>query len=179
MARRKAERNVDNSDVQYVTDQISFFNQPIFVNSFVFMSVFDQRKAKIQHDLSSEEPDLSPKGRPDDGVLALLELLNTHNDYMTTSSCSGRAVVYLDTEKEGQGDDARGRWLMNRHTPFTEDEVSQTTPEQLQAIFFGDIRTGPTHNSSSIPSRMISFKFEPLVFGLRVIFLYIDLACSV
>jgi tRNA wybutosine-synthesizing protein 3 len=143
------------------------------------MSVFEQRKRTIQHDLRSDEPDLSPKGRPDDGVLALLELLNAHHDYMTTSSCSGRAVVYLDADKDGQGDNARGRWLMNRHTPFAEDEFSHPTLEQLQTILFGDMKIGPSHHSSSIPSRMISFKFEPLVYIISDFLLSLDPACSV
>lgn len=130
--------------------------------------MFDQRKAKILQDLASDEPDLSPKGRPDDGVLALLELLNANHDYMTTSSCSGRAVIYLDADKGGQGDDAKGRWLINRHTSFTEDELSQTTQEQLQAIFFGDLKIGLLHSSSTSLSRLISFKYEPLVFFFSV-----------
>src|SRR5256885_267655 len=82
--------------------------------STLTMTLFDERKTKILQELASNEPDLSPKGSPDDGVLALLELLNAHHDYITTSSCSGRAVVFVDADRDGQGGDARGRWLMNR-----------------------------------------------------------------
>jgi tRNA wybutosine-synthesizing protein 3 len=133
------------------------------------MTVFDQRKTQIQQELTSDKPDLSPKGSPDDGVLSLLELLNVHHDYMTTSSCSGRAVVFLDTDKEdGKGDDARGRWLMNRHTPFTEDDLSISSLEQFHFLLFGDINVdnGSSPDPSDLPSRMVAFKFEPLVLDL-------------
>jgi tRNA wybutosine-synthesizing protein 3 len=131
------------------------------------MTVFDQRKTKILQELTSDSPDLSPKGSPDDGVLALLQRLNAHQDYITTSSCSGRAVVFLDADKDGQGDHARGRWLMNRHMPFTQDDLlKKSSLEQLHGLLFGDLRIAPSPDLLVIPSRMVSFKFEPLVLCL-------------
>src|SRR5437764_14316521 len=38
--------------------------------------------------------DKSPKGSIDELMLPLINLLNKHNDYVTTSSCSGRIAVY-------------------------------------------------------------------------------------
>src|SRR5437763_16561253 len=110
------------------------------------MTLFDQRRTKILQELASNEPDLSPRGSPDDGVLALLELLNTHHDYTTTSSCSGRAVVFLDADRDGQGDDARGRWLMNRHTPITDEVLSTPSLEQLHGLVFGDVNVELPHD---------------------------------
>jgi tRNA wybutosine-synthesizing protein 3 len=127
------------------------------------MTVFEQRKRRILHELESDEPDLSPKGKPDDGVLELLELLNTHENYVSTSSCSGRAVVYLDADKNGEGEEARGRWLMNRHQPM-HDELLTSTEEQLQSTLFGNMNIGEELEAGVKESRLVSFKFEPLVY---------------
>lgn len=127
------------------------------------MDVFVQRKTAILNDLGSNEPDLSPKGRPDDEVLELLNLINSHEDYVSTSSCSGRAVVFLDAEKNGHGEEAKGRWLMNLHTPFAMKEDGFLSDELLYVMFFGDMQIGEDWNSKSHPSRLINLKFEPLV----------------
>ena len=143
------------------------------------MTLFDQRKIKILQELASNDPDLSPKGSPDDGVLALLEQLNAHHDYVTTSSCSGRAVVFLDADRDGQGDDARGRWLMNQHTPFTDEVLSKPSLEQLHGLLFGDVNIGPTDDPPVSASRMVSFKFEPLVLFLSSMLMRADFTCFV
>jgi Methyltransferase TYW3 len=128
----------------------------------LLMTVFDQRKKHILQDLESGEPDLSPKGKPDDEILELLELLNTHEDYVSTSSCSGRAVVYLDGNKHGEGEESRGRWLMNRHKPF-EAELLDAEAGTLYSTIFGEFIVGEEVKSYITPSRPVSFKFEPLV----------------
>jgi tRNA wybutosine-synthesizing protein 3 len=125
------------------------------------MDVFVQRKTAILNDLGSDQPDLSPKGRPDDEVLELLELLNTHANYVSTSSCSGRAVVYLDADKNGQGDEARGRWLMNRHSPFQKE--TGLAMKEWYGTLFGDMKVGENWDSKIRPSRLVNLKFEPLV----------------
>jgi tRNA wybutosine-synthesizing protein 3 len=126
------------------------------------MDVFIQRKTAILNDLDSDEPDLSPKGRPDDEVLELLELLNSHANYVSTSSCSGRAVVYLDADKNGQGEEARGRWLMNRHSPFKKE--TELATKEWYGTLFGDVKVGENWDSKMHPSRLVNLKFEPLVF---------------
>ena len=130
------------------------------------MGVFDQRKAKILEGLHSDEPDLSPKGKADDQILDLLALLNRHQNYVTTSSCSGRAVVYLDPGKNGQNEHDRGRWLMNHHTPLQGDFFNLPI-ESLHEIFFGDICVGMDFDLKTPSSRQITFKFEPLVILLK------------
>ncbi|KAJ9065307.1 hypothetical protein DSO57_1021077 [Entomophthora muscae] len=58
---------------------------------------FDRKKNKILHDLSiPEETDLSPKGSVDIPMLPIMDVINAHPDYVTTSSCSGRIAVYCD-----------------------------------------------------------------------------------
>ena len=126
------------------------------------MSIFEKRKAAILADLQSDDPDLSPKGRPDDEILGLLTLLNSHPDFVSTSSCSGRAVVFLDADKTSSEEAARGRWLMNRHTPL-EGGFEGLSLEQLNAFLFADIKVAGEGLSITEPRRFITLKFEPLV----------------
>src|ERR1700757_1656702 len=84
------------------------------------MGVFDERKKRLLEGLQSDGPDLSPKGKPDDEILELITLINAHEDYATTSSCSGRAVVFLDPDKSLQNERGKGRWLMTSHSRFDE-----------------------------------------------------------
>ncbi|KAJ1967883.1 hypothetical protein H4R34_006341, partial [Dimargaris verticillata] len=51
------------------------------------------RKPGIVADLVAAVNDKSPKGGVDVPVQPLLQLLNSHPDYVTTSSCSGRVAV--------------------------------------------------------------------------------------
>jgi tRNA wybutosine-synthesizing protein 3 len=131
------------------------------------MAVFEQRKKRILEELQSDEPDLSPKGKPDEEILALLELINSHEDYVSTSSCSGRAVVFLDADKSGTGEEAQGRWLMTRHTQFEKGLESSTTKE-LYATLFGSVKIGQDGESSRQFTRLVALKFEPLVKILAV-----------
>ncbi|CAG8506856.1 6060_t:CDS:2 [Funneliformis caledonium] len=59
---------------------------------------FHSRKQQILSSLTSSDPssriDKSPKGSIDEAILPLIELLNRHDDYVTTSSCSGRVAIY-------------------------------------------------------------------------------------
>src|SRR5436305_6509068 len=59
---------------------------------------FHARKQQILSSLISSDPsskiDKSPKGSVDEAILPLIELLNKHDDYVTTSSCSGRIAIY-------------------------------------------------------------------------------------
>jgi len=137
------------------------------------MSVFDQRKTRILQELESDVPDLSPKGRPDEQIIELLELLNAHQDYVTTSSCSGRAVVYLDADRDGHDEDARGRWLMNEHSSL-QGHFSELSSDIIYQTFFGDHKVGDVWNANDPPSRLVTFKFEPLVCELD---LYFDIDC--
>src|SRR5688572_30288206 len=59
---------------------------------------FNARKQQILSSLTTSDPsskiDKSPKGSVDEAILPLIELLNKHDDYITTSSCSGRIAIY-------------------------------------------------------------------------------------
>ncbi len=55
------------------------------------MSVFDREKARVL-----DKADLSRKGSVDAPIRHLVEAINTHPHYYTTSSCSGRTVVLCE-----------------------------------------------------------------------------------
>lgn len=38
--------------------------------------------------------DLSKKGSIDESIVNLVNYINSHDDYVTTSSCSGRAILF-------------------------------------------------------------------------------------
>lgn len=64
--------------------------------------------------------DYSPKGSIDPLVLDLVNLINKHPDYVTTSSCSGRISTFVHSAVE----EAKGvRWLLVKHGVVTSDEV--------------------------------------------------------
>ena len=127
------------------------------------MAVFNQRKKEILQCLQSDEPDLSPKGAPDAEILELLELLNSHDNFVSTSSCSGRAVVFLDSDKAATDDDAKGRWLMNRHSPLDEPPDGWGI-ESLFGLLFGDTKIGHDwEQRNEQRRRSVTLKFEPLV----------------
>jgi tRNA wybutosine-synthesizing protein 3 len=127
------------------------------------MNVFDQRKTKILHDLQSTQPDHSPKGEVDEGVLDLLELLNNHEDYVTTSSCSGRAVVFLAPPKDGPNSDGKGRWLMTTHSPLDSQRLAASSLPGICEILLGGLAVGDDWVCNVRPTSLVTLKFEPLV----------------
>ncbi|KAG5506608.1 hypothetical protein JIQ42_06860 [Leishmania sp. Namibia] len=55
---------------------------------------FVAHKAHILANLQTNACDLSPKGTVDVKCLPVMNVLNTHKDYITTSSCSGRISLF-------------------------------------------------------------------------------------
>lgn len=54
-------------------------------------ALFNSRKQQVlQH------ADLSRKGSIDDYIQPLVEFINSSHDYVTTSSCSGRILIYCE-----------------------------------------------------------------------------------
>ena len=75
---------------------------------------FDTAKRAMLHSLQSGI-DFSPKGSIDKPCLSCVEFINDHlDDYVTTSSCSGRISVNRD---EGTGKGVS--WLLVEHGPVT------------------------------------------------------------
>ena len=150
--RRRSKKNPFVRD-----DKLPFLHFP------TSMALFDQRKKKILEHLVSDEPDLSPKGSPDEQILDLLELINSHEDYVTTSSCSGRVAVFVDGDKTIK--EEKGRWLMTSHSPI-DDIVFRDSTElsHIYKVLFGDYSIRFAVRSEK--SRLVTLKFEPLVCSL-------------
>ncbi|KAF9935231.1 hypothetical protein FBU30_006316 [Linnemannia zychae] len=88
---------------------------------------FQTRKKTILIALNSDTPDKSPKGYVDEPLLPLIILINNHQDYVTTSSCSGRICTYLEGLEDG---DPEG----NSTTATTSDNNKHTTSSQHDNI---------------------------------------------
>lgn len=153
---------------------------------------FTQRKARILSDLEvpdSSYTDASPKGSVDGGVRELISEINSHPGLVTTSSCAGRASVFLEGQKapptqapdgtapaspdgpllrlagEVGGKGGGGHWLYVSHDPFPAGEDGSWA-----SLLFGYCRmarsadpVSPGIDLSSSSTRLIHFKFEPMV----------------
>ena len=110
---------------------------------------FDQRKAQILHDLASAEPDRSPAGKPDAEIEALLALINSCDDWVTTSSCAGRYVVFAESH-----DSKPGEWLFITHETIDWNELDDI--QMVNKLFGGRV----VKHGMPDPSNVF-FKFEP------------------
>ncbi|XP_015941234.1 tRNA wybutosine-synthesizing protein 2/3/4 isoform X1 [Arachis duranensis] len=122
---------------------------------------FEKRKAATLSSLNSTEHDKSPKGSLDIPIIPLINALNNHPFYFTTSSCSGRISILsqpLQNEavstlpkKKARG----GTWLFVSHDPADTDSV-------LSLLF----PTSESTQSSPVPSELV-FRFEPLIIAVE------------
>ncbi|KAG0287042.1 hypothetical protein BGZ97_007226 [Linnemannia gamsii] len=87
---------------------------------------FLTRKKTILVALNSDTPDKSPKGYVDEPLLPLIVLINNHQDYVTTSSCSGRICTYLEgLESEAEGGVETG--IDNKENQKNDDDDDEET----------------------------------------------------
>ncbi|XQJ25083.1 Methyltransferase TYW3, putative [Leishmania guyanensis] len=116
---------------------------------------FATHKTHILANLQTNACDLSPKGSVDVKCTPVMNLLNTHRDYVTTSSCSGRIALFHNithsevcrTDKTAtpkphmkRGDKAALGWVFVKHGMLHPIEMAQvvrflcgaaTTPEDV------------------------------------------------
>ncbi|KAE8659758.1 tRNA wybutosine-synthesizing protein 2/3/4 [Hibiscus syriacus] len=119
---------------------------------------FDRRKASTLASLSSNEADKSPKGSLDTPIIPLINIINNHLSYFTTSSCSGRISILSQpkpdpkssnpTKKKARG----GTWLFITHDAADPDSV-------ISLLFSDSIKL--TQNSELV------FRFEPLIIAVE------------
>ena len=143
---------------------------------------FIKKKEKILASLQvpdAEYTDLSPKGIIDEGIRELIDVINSNEGFVTTSSCAGRVSVFLEGKKKSQikedrvpvngdvgyatpGGKGGGKWLFVSHDPVcTEPPCGQ--PRKDLVAKFGMTRS--TSPSDTIPPNapLVHFKFEPMV----------------
>ncbi|KAI9293255.1 hypothetical protein K502DRAFT_325414 [Neoconidiobolus thromboides FSU 785] len=142
---------------------------------------FNQKKSKILHDLSiPDETDLSPKGSVDIPILPIMDVLNSHKDYVTTSSCSGRIAIYCDpivtadsseeADLSGTTPKGGGYWLMVTHDKIDMEQIKQDS--QSIELLLPNVKLVDNPNkeyeiSRCLKSRFVWFKFEPMVLHVQ------------
>jgi tRNA wybutosine-synthesizing protein 3 len=146
-------------------------------------TTFARKKAKILQDLSvpdGEYSDRSPKGSVDEGIRELIDEINAHKGFVTTSSCAGRISVFqegngraIDSENEGRevetslvvGGKGGGKFLFVSHEPVSISEAGGL--QQLPELFCLDevlIAGGDIASVSRLSGRRyVRFAFEPMV----------------
>ncbi|XP_041512754.1 tRNA wybutosine-synthesizing protein 3 homolog [Microtus oregoni] len=72
---------------------------------------------------SLSKADLSRKGSVDEDAVAVVELLNSREEFFTTSSCAGR-ILLLDGSPNGSGVQKKHCcWLLVTHKPCVKEDV--------------------------------------------------------
>lgn len=105
--------------------------------------------------------DLSRKGSIDAHVLKLVAIINEQAKYFTTSSCSGRILVFLQNENEGKIKKRNCEWLLTTHDLIDDLDGFVT---QIQAKLDEVLNTekDPEHDLG-----VAFLKFEPMVLHVQ------------
>ena len=77
---------------------------------------------KVQALRKANLMDKSRKGDIDKEILGLVNLINSHPDYYTTSSCAGRIQLLLPS---GTGKKYDTGWLFSSHSTVTAEEIEK------------------------------------------------------
>ncbi|XP_010538959.1 PREDICTED: tRNA wybutosine-synthesizing protein 2/3/4 isoform X2 [Tarenaya hassleriana] len=121
---------------------------------------FAKRKAATLAILGSSATDKSPKGSLDEPIIPLLDTINHHPSYFTTSSCSGRISILSQpksplnssTKKKAAG----GSWVFITH--------DRADPDSVLPLLFPtqSTRVDRLHQTSELV-----FRFEPLIIAVE------------
>ncbi|KAI8068811.1 methyltransferase TYW3-domain-containing protein [Thamnidium elegans] len=146
-----------------------------------FYSRKEQIVSSLVEYLDPERRDKSPKGFIDEPILDLMHVINSHPDYYTTSSCSGRVAVYcegLEKDIENPNSDPNniektskgGKWLYVSHDPIAIPEL-ESHNQWIVELLFGQESSKvvfDNHRPANILNRqLIYFKFEPLILHIE------------
>ncbi len=115
---------------------------PLKMSSNNSNSLFDRQKA-----LKLSKVDLSRKGSVDEPILEFLKRVNAHPDYVSTSSCSGRTVIYRNDESKKQG----CQWILVKHELLTADD-------DVWSLL---------NNKGDDEAGVITLKFEPFILHVQ------------
>lgn len=124
----------------------------------------------------AEYNDLSPKGSVDANIRDFIDEINNNDGCVTTSSCSGRLVVFAEglkgtgLQQDGSEDQENnkgmgGRWLLVSHDPVAVPEEHLST---FLSLTTAPHRAYETSSSSLLATsrRLIHLKFEPFILHL-------------
>ena len=95
-----------------------------------------QKQARLSRD------DYSKKGSVDEKIASLVKAINDEDDYCTTSSCSGRIMLYYEGKSKN-----RTIWVFVSHNPVDASEIRK----ELEKLRWGQ------------QTAVLWFKFEPLI----------------
>ncbi len=101
---------------------------------------FDKQKQKYLAELESGLRDKSKKGFIDAEIKELVAAINAHSNYYTTSSCSGRILLYSISPDRKKNET---EWLLVSH----QEVLLSAVDEKLK----------------NIPLGIVFFRFEPLI----------------
>lgn len=104
------------------------------------MSFEDKKKACLN---KLYKPDRSKKGTVDEALIPLIDKINSHENFYTTSSCSGRIMIFTDNDSERK--DAAD-WLFVSH--------DQTSFEAVEPAL------------EHLPNSVVFFRFEGFILHL-------------
>ncbi|MBN1503324.1 hypothetical protein JW930_07330 [Candidatus Woesearchaeota archaeon] len=81
---------------------------------------FDKQKAETIKKMLSD--DRSKKGSVDEDIKYLVDSFNSHDNFYTTSSCSGRIMLL---KKQGESKKCECEWLFCTHSPIQYKDISK------------------------------------------------------
>jgi len=97
------------------------------------MADFDDRKQAVLEGLASDVRDKSRAGGVDAPIASLIDRINRHPQYFTTSSCSGRISIFSESAPDDSGGASTvgkktkkkkgGDWVYVSHETAAESEV--------------------------------------------------------
>jgi tRNA wybutosine-synthesizing protein 3 len=79
---------------------------------------FDEEKMKVLGDLGKK--DKSKKGSLDEKALPIIQAINAHPDYYTTSSCSGR-IYFIERNEFGKKNETQ--WIYASHNLISKEDL--------------------------------------------------------
>ncbi|KAI0497892.1 hypothetical protein KFK09_021130 [Dendrobium nobile] len=134
---------------------------------------FERRKAETLASLVAPWPDKSPKGSVDAAIAPLLDVINLHSSFFTTSSCSGRISILRQPgespKPKHNGDKicprkskkkaGGGGWIFVSHEPVD--------PEVVVDLLFKSPATLSTVEMEEAEGGTLVFRFEPLIVAVE------------
>ncbi|KAG0742698.1 hypothetical protein G6F57_010524 [Rhizopus arrhizus] len=132
-----------------------------------FVKRKEQVVSSLVEYLDPEKRDKSPKGFIDAPILDLMHVINQHQDYYTTSSCSGRVAIYCPSMQDDKTTTKGGIWLYVSHDPISVPSEDQEA-WIVQLLFSGRPVVFDFKRPVDLLSKqLIYFKFEPLILHIE------------